>query len=118
MMPSRPARSRREPHFLRVLRDYGLSCLPLKMKIRVNAIDGAHTPYLVHFTDVSRSASQDAAAAVAAHEVLVTLYPQFQTQLDEQLLQVLAQIPQGADKAPGISIGKADDERICAQPSS
>src|SRR5436853_7882289 len=52
----------------------------------VNAIDGAHTPYLVHFTDVSRSASQDAAAAVAAHEVLVTLYPQFKTQLDEHLL--------------------------------
>ena len=65
----------------------------------VNAIDGAHTPYLVHFTDVSRSASQDAAAAVAAHEVLATLYPPFQTQLDAQLLQALAQIPEGADKA-------------------
>jgi len=84
----------------------------------VNAIDGAHTPYLVHFTDVSRSASQDAAAAVAAHEVLVTLYPQFQTQLDEQLLQVLAQIPQGADKAQGISIGQAVADRILALRSN
>ena len=80
----------------------------------VNAIDGAHTPYLVHFTDVSRSASQDAAAAVAAHEVLVTLYPHFQTQLDAQLLQVLAQIPEGADKAQGISIGQAVADRILA----
>ena len=84
----------------------------------VNAIDGAHTPYLVHFTDVSRSASQDAAAAAAAHEVLVTLYPQFQTQLDEQLLQVLAQIPEGADKAQGISIGQAVADRILALRSN
>src|SRR5438552_11794866 len=56
----------------------------------VNAIDGTHTPYVVDFTDVSRSASQDAAAAVAAHEVLVTFYPPFQGQLDAQLLRVLA----------------------------
>ena len=84
----------------------------------VNAIDGAHTPYLVHFTDVSRSASQDAAAAVAAHEVLVTLYPPFQTQLDAQLLQVLAQIPEGADKAQGISIGQAVADRILALRSN
>ncbi len=84
----------------------------------VNAIDGAHTPYLVHFTDVSRSASQDAAAAVAAHEVLVTLYPHFQTQLDAQLLQVLAQIPEGADKAQGISIGQAVADRILALRSN
>jgi hypothetical protein len=84
----------------------------------VNAIDGAHTPYLVHFTDVSRSASQDAAAAVAAHEVLVTLYPPFQTQLDAQLLQVLAQIPEGADKAQGISIGHAVADRILALRSN
>jgi hypothetical protein len=84
----------------------------------VNAIDGAHTPYMVHFTDVSRSASQDAAAAVAAHEVLVTLYPPFQTQLDAQLLQVLAQIPEGADKAQGISIGQAVADRILALRSN
>ena len=32
----------------------------------VNAIDGTHRPYLVHLTMVSRSASQDAAAAAAA----------------------------------------------------
>ena len=84
----------------------------------VNAIDGAHTPYLVHFTDVSRSASQDAAAAVAAHEVLVTLYPPFQGQLDAQLLRVLAGIPEGADKAQGISIGQAVADRILALRSN
>jgi len=84
----------------------------------VNAIDGTHTPYVVDFTDVSRSASQDAAAAVAAHEVLVTLYPPFRGQLDAQLLQVLAGIPEGADKAQGISIGQAVADRILALRSN
>jgi PAP2 superfamily protein len=84
----------------------------------VNAIDGTHTPYVVDVTDVSRSASQDAAAAVAAHEVLVTLYPAFQSQLDAQLLQVLARIPEGADKARGISVGQAVADRILALRSN
>jgi PAP2 superfamily len=84
----------------------------------VNAIDGTHTPYLVRVTDVSRSASQDAAAAVAAHEVLLTLYPHFQPQLDAQLLQALAQIPEGADKAQGIRIGQAVADRILALRSN
>ena len=34
----------------------------------VNAIDRTHKPYLVHLSGVSQSASQDAAAAAAAHE--------------------------------------------------
>ncbi len=41
----------------------------------VNAIDRTHEPYLVRLRGVSRSASQDAAASSAAHEVLVALYP-------------------------------------------
>src|SRR5205809_7311573 len=61
----------------------------------VNAIDKTHTPYAVHLTGVPRSASQDAAVAGAAHEVLVTLYPDFQALLDAQLLEALANIPDG-----------------------
>src|SRR6202165_6308638 len=45
----------------------------------VIAIDKTHKPYLVRLRGVSRSASQDAAAASAAHDVLVALYPTFQT---------------------------------------
>src|SRR2546422_8982084 len=41
----------------------------------VNAIDQTYTPYAVRFAGVSRRASQPAAAAAAAHEVLVALYP-------------------------------------------
>src|ERR1700740_56489 len=50
----------------------------------VSAIEGSHTPYLIQPTGVSPTASQDAAASAAAHEVLVTLYPSFQLTLDMQ----------------------------------
>src|ERR1700730_3978881 len=39
----------------------------------VSAIDATHEPYLVHIQHVSPHASQEAAVAVAAHEVLVAL---------------------------------------------
>src|SRR6188472_3446567 len=42
----------------------------------VNAIDRTHQPYLVRLGG-SHFASQEAAAAAAAHEVLVKLYPSF-----------------------------------------
>jgi hypothetical protein len=80
----------------------------------VNAIDRTHKSYLVRLTGVSRSASQDAAADAAAHAVLVMLYPNFQTTLDAQLQQLLAQIPDGADKAEGIRIGQTVADRILA----
>jgi PAP2 superfamily len=73
----------------------------------VNAIDATHEPYLVRVEHVSPHASQEAAAVAAAHETLVTLYPTFQTTLDRQYDQSLAQIPDGADKTTGIDLGRA-----------
>jgi membrane-associated phospholipid phosphatase len=73
----------------------------------VNAIDGTHRPYLVRLERISRHASQEAAAASSAHEVLVSLYPTHQTTIDAQLELSLTQIPDGADKAEGVVIGKA-----------
>ena len=84
----------------------------------VNAIDRTHQPYLVRLTGVSRFASQDAAADAAAHAVLVTLYPSFQATLDAQLQQLLAQIPDGADKAEGIRVGQTVAGRILALRSN
>src|SRR5882757_977002 len=84
----------------------------------VNAIDRTHKPYLVQLTEVPRFASQDGAASAAAYAVLITLYPDFQTMLDAQLQQSLAQVPDGADKAEGISIGQAVANRILALRSN
>jgi len=84
----------------------------------VNAIDKTHTPYLFDLTGVSQSVSQEAAAAAAAHEVLVALYPGFQAMLDAQLQQSLAQIPDGAGKADGIIIGQTVADIILALRSN
>src|SRR5438128_4706436 len=78
----------------------------------VNAIDGTHKPYLVRLS-ASHFASQEAAAAAAAHEVLVKLYPNFQATLDDQLQHALAQLA-NAGRADGIQIGNTVADRILA----
>jgi hypothetical protein len=80
----------------------------------VNAIDRTHRPYLVRLSGMPRDASQEAAAAAAAHQVLVALYPAFQAAFDAVLQQSLAQIPDGNDKAEGIRIGQTVADRILA----
>jgi len=82
----------------------------------VNAIDGTHKPYLVRLS-ASHFASQEAAAAAAAHEVLVQLYPNFQPTLDAQFQQALTQLP-NVGKAEGISIGDTVADRILALRSN
>jgi hypothetical protein len=80
----------------------------------VNAIDRTHKPYFIRLSGVPRSASQDAAAAAAAHDVLVALYPNFQSTLDSQLQTSLAPIPEGADKSAGVQAGKTVAAQILA----
>ena len=77
----------------------------------VNAIDRTHKPYLVRLF-APRDTSQEAAAASAAHDVLVALYPAVKSALDLDLQQSLAQIPDGEDKTEGIRIGLAVVSRI------
>jgi hypothetical protein len=84
----------------------------------VNAIDRKHQPYLVALSKVSPNASQEAAAAAAAHQVLAALYPQFQAALDAQLQQSLAQVADGQGKTQGIAIGVAVADRILALRSN
>ncbi len=78
----------------------------------VNAIDATHKSYLVRVEHVSPHASLEAAASAAAHETLITLYPAFQTTLDQQYDQSLAQIPDSVDKTTGIDVGKAVAQAI------
>ncbi|HLZ00418.1 MAG TPA: vanadium-dependent haloperoxidase [Candidatus Angelobacter sp.] len=80
----------------------------------VNAIDQTHKPYLVHLAGVSKNASQDAAADAAAHKVLLNLYPAFQTTLDNQLQQDLAQIPDSNEKTEGVNVGTSVADQILA----
>jgi PAP2 superfamily len=84
----------------------------------VNAIDGTHTPYLVRLDGTPRSASQEAAAASAAHDVLVALYPTFRSTLDADLQQSLAQIRDGEHKIQGIRVGQTVADQILALRSN
>ena len=78
----------------------------------VNAIEGKHTVYRVRVADASQSASKDAAASSAAHDVLVALYPAFRNMLDMGLAQSLAAIPDGQQKSEGLQIGATVASRM------
>ena len=80
----------------------------------LNAIAGyPFTPYTGKI-DVVLPASADAAAATAAHDVLVALFPDQQTQLDSKYEASLATIPDGAEKSNGISAGRHSASAILA----
>jgi hypothetical protein len=70
----------------------------------VNAIDQTHTPYLVTIP-APTWASQEAAAAQAAHDTLVGLFPTQATVLGLQLRASLQGIKNGEPKTWGISVG-------------
>lgn len=78
----------------------------------VNSIDGTHQPYLVSVSGAPRDASQEAAAVVAAHEVLVQLYPGLQAMLDAELQSSLDQIPGGAARTSGMAVGQTVADNI------
>jgi hypothetical protein len=78
----------------------------------VNVIERRHRPYAVRMDGASRFASQEAAAAAAAHEVLVRLYPAQQATLDQAFQDSLAGIPDGPDRAEGIRVGLFVADRL------
>jgi hypothetical protein len=84
----------------------------------VNAIDGTHRPYFVQLQNVTPGASQEAAAVSAAHEVLISLYPNLRTTLDAKFQESLAQIPDGSSKDEGLTIGQLAADQIVALRSN
>lgn len=72
----------------------------------VNSITGNYKPYLGTIV-APAGASPDAAAAQAAHDVLVKYFPASQPTLDSQLAASLALIPDGQAKLDGIATGQA-----------
>jgi hypothetical protein len=70
----------------------------------VNAIDGSYEQYAAK-VKASSGASQEAAAAQAAHDTLVALYPSRQAVFDAALAEDLAGIPRGRARQ-GVAIGQ------------
>src|SRR2546426_779855 len=83
----------------------------------VNAIDRKYPPYVVAPL-ADRNASQEAAAAAAAHAVLVSLYPSRQATLDAAYAASLALIPDSSSKTEGISVGESVAALILALRSA
>jgi hypothetical protein len=70
----------------------------------VNGIERTHEPYLVE-SEVSASASREAAGSAAAHEALVNLFPAAASSFDTLYTAILATIPDGPRKAAGFVWG-------------
>jgi hypothetical protein len=71
----------------------------------VNAIEKRYTPYKLALT-ADRGTSREAAAASAAHDVLLALYPDQKADLDATLEKSLSAIADGEGKSKGIELGK------------
>jgi len=83
----------------------------------VNGILGGFTPYHVTAT-APAGASPEAAAAAAAHKVLVALFPAQQATFDAALATSLAAIPDGTAKTAGVSWGESVAGQILALRAS
>ena len=80
----------------------------------VNDIAAGFSPYLARNSTEPRSASPVAACDQAAHDVLLALYPDFQSMLDAQLQEDLGQIAEGPEKTSGIAVGAAVAAEVVA----
>jgi hypothetical protein len=79
----------------------------------VNGIARTHEPYLVP-SAVSSSASRVAAATAAAHQTLVSLFPNHTSTFDVLHAAILAGIPNGPQKTNGITWGEFVGTQILA----
>ena len=79
----------------------------------VNAIDKRYTPYKLSLA-ADHGTSREAAAAVAAHDVLIALYPDQKADLDTTLATSLSAIADGEAKSKGMELGKKAAAEIIA----
>jgi PAP2 superfamily len=79
----------------------------------VNGIARTHEPYLVP-SAVSTSASRVAAASAAAHQTIVSLFPNHTSTFDALHAAILAGIPNGPQKTNGITWGEFVGTQILA----
>lgn len=83
----------------------GLAMMHVAMFEAVNAVERRYRPYRLDLTAIE-AASKEAAAAAAAHAVLISLFPDQKQKLDQALQASLGAIPDDDAKAKGIELGK------------
>jgi hypothetical protein len=90
-----------------------MSMLHISMFEAVNAIELRYTPYKLTLS-ADRSTSKEAAAAAAAYDVLLAIYPDQKAVLDSALTASLSGIPETEGKSNGIVLGKKAAEGVIA----
>src|SRR5207302_9813254 len=84
---------------------HALSMLHIAMFEAVNAIERRYAPYKLTLS-ADRSTSKEAAAAAAAHDVLLAVYPDQKPGLDAAMTASLSGIAETESKSNGIELGK------------
>src|SRR5258705_5597783 len=82
-----------------------MSMLHIAMFEAVNAVERRYAPYKLTLS-ADRSTSKEAAAAAAAYDVLLAIYPDQKTGLDEVLTASLSGIADPESRSKGIELGK------------
>ena len=77
----------------------------------VNAIDRRFESYL-GFPAATAPGSQEAAAAVAGHGVLTSVFPAYRTKLDQSLAFHLGLVPDSPARTAGVEIGRAAADAV------
>ena len=83
----------------------GLAIMHVAMFEALNAIDRRYTSYRLDLV-ADRNTSREAAAAAAAHAVMINLYPDQRADLDALLEQQLAAVSEGDSKERGLILGR------------
>jgi hypothetical protein len=94
-----------EKQLLNAANSRGQAMLHIAMFEALNAIDRRYAPYKLNLS-ADRATSKEAAAAAAAHDVLLALHPDKKTDLDGALAGSLAGIAENEAKSKGIELGK------------
>jgi hypothetical protein len=84
---------------------HGMAIMHVAMFEAVNAVERRYSPYRLQL-HADKGLSKDAAAASAAHAVLLSLHPDQQAGLESAFKASLAPIPDGDSKAKAVELGK------------
>ena len=82
-----------------------LSLMHVAMYEAVNSIGRRYQPYILNLV-TDRNTSREAAAAAAAHDVLVSQFPTQEASLDGLLAETLAAVPEGPARVRGLLLGR------------
>ncbi len=91
----------------------GLAMMHVAMFEAVNAMERRYRPYKLDLS-ADKTTSREAAAAAAAHAMLMELFPDQKSALDQALQAALASVADGDAKTKGIELGRNASAGIVA----